>query len=327
MHSLDVDADVRRAGPTWHGGMRLGRRARTLSSRRWSMFTQSGVVAGSSLPVERGVGLRDDRPGVRVGGGFAGEVAGVEFFEGGVDVVEVEQRRVPRSARRRRSRRCRGHRRGTPRVARSLPESGTMRTRRSPRVAMTVDVDVLDPDVGDRPQRRRSRRPDRVGSGVHHASTIVAVMVVGQHLRHRVPVAGREATSRSARQLGLPRFPAAALGRLSSSNLASAASRSASSNSSERLISRLRPSECGSSRHSASKPSCEVPCADMGDDRSEVAQPMHSLDVDLGCQASRPTRRGCMRSCRRARKLSPRRWSMFTQSGVVAGSSRRLNAA
>ena len=45
---------------------------------------------GQLVPVERGVGLGDDRPCVRVGGRFAGEVAGVEFGEGGVDVVEVE---------------------------------------------------------------------------------------------------------------------------------------------------------------------------------------------------------------------------------------------
>ena len=45
---------------------------------------------GKLAPVERGVGPRDDRPRVRVGGRFAGEVPGVEFVEGGVDVVEVE---------------------------------------------------------------------------------------------------------------------------------------------------------------------------------------------------------------------------------------------
>ena len=45
---------------------------------------------GEFVPVERGVGTRDDRPRVRVGGRFAGEVAGVEFLEGGVDVVGVE---------------------------------------------------------------------------------------------------------------------------------------------------------------------------------------------------------------------------------------------
>ena len=42
-------------------------------------------------PVERGVGSRDDRPRVRVVGRFAGEVPGIEFFEGGVDIVEVER--------------------------------------------------------------------------------------------------------------------------------------------------------------------------------------------------------------------------------------------
>ncbi len=45
---------------------------------------------GEFAPVERGVGTREDRPRVRVGGGFAGEVPGVELLEGGVDVIEVE---------------------------------------------------------------------------------------------------------------------------------------------------------------------------------------------------------------------------------------------
>ena len=43
------------------------------------------------MPVERGVRPRDDRPCVRVGGRFAGEVPGVELREGGVDVVGVER--------------------------------------------------------------------------------------------------------------------------------------------------------------------------------------------------------------------------------------------
>ncbi len=40
--------------------------------------------------VESGTGARNDRPCACVGGGSAGEVSGIEFFEGGVDVVEVE---------------------------------------------------------------------------------------------------------------------------------------------------------------------------------------------------------------------------------------------
>ena len=43
------------------------------------------------MPVELGIGARNDRPRVRVRGRFAGEVPGVEFGEGGVDVVEVER--------------------------------------------------------------------------------------------------------------------------------------------------------------------------------------------------------------------------------------------
>ena len=48
------------------------------------------VRRGEFVPVERGVIPRDNRPRVRVGGRFAGEVPGVEFREGGVEVVEVE---------------------------------------------------------------------------------------------------------------------------------------------------------------------------------------------------------------------------------------------
>ena len=41
-------------------------------------------------PIERGVGTRDHRPRLRVRGGFAGEVPGVELSERGFDVLEVE---------------------------------------------------------------------------------------------------------------------------------------------------------------------------------------------------------------------------------------------
>ena len=47
-------------------------------------------VARELVPVERGVGLGNDRPRVRVGGCLAGEVSGVEFLDGSVDVVGVE---------------------------------------------------------------------------------------------------------------------------------------------------------------------------------------------------------------------------------------------
>ena len=58
---------------------------------------ESAVVDGD--PVRRGyfvsvecvVKPRDNRPRVRVSGRFAGEVTGIEFLDGGVDVVGVER--------------------------------------------------------------------------------------------------------------------------------------------------------------------------------------------------------------------------------------------
>ena len=47
-------------------------------------------IGGSSRRLSAAWASRDDRPRVRVRCRFAGEVAGVEFLEGGVDVVEVE---------------------------------------------------------------------------------------------------------------------------------------------------------------------------------------------------------------------------------------------
>ena len=42
-------------------------------------------------PVETGITSCDDGPRARVGGRFAGDVAGVELGNGGVEVVEVER--------------------------------------------------------------------------------------------------------------------------------------------------------------------------------------------------------------------------------------------
>src|SRR3984957_18729431 len=45
---------------------------------------------GKFLPVEPGWDRRNRRPCIRIGGPFAREVSGLEFFEGGVDVVGIE---------------------------------------------------------------------------------------------------------------------------------------------------------------------------------------------------------------------------------------------
>ena len=162
---------------------------------------------GEFVPVDRGVGLRDDRPRVRVGGGFAGEVPGVEFREGGVDVVGVEH-----------------DARHDPLVGVDLDDVERLdverlgavaaekqirlRARRSPRVAMTVSRICW-------PQCRRwpaclaisASRPCRIPAFTTRRRSSTE-HVVGQDLRHGVPVAGREVRQKRSYTC-LPRFPAA----------------------------------------------------------------------------------------------------------------------
>ena len=101
MHGLDVDRSCRARCPTRNGCTPVGHRVRMTAPRRWSIVTQSGAAEGSSRRLNAALAPRDNRPRVRVGGSFAGEIPGVEFLEGGVDVVEVEHDASPRSGRRR----------------------------------------------------------------------------------------------------------------------------------------------------------------------------------------------------------------------------------
>ena len=112
--------------------------------RRWSMFTQSGVVAGSSCRLHRGVGPRDDRPRASVRCRFAGKVSLVLVREGGVEILSQLKTTCCRepvfavalhdgmSSSESNSPSERTWRRSRERI--------TISARRSPRVAMTVDV-------------------------------------------------------------------------------------------------------------------------------------------------------------------------------------------
>ena len=137
---------------------------------------------------------------------------------------------------------------------------------------------LLDAEVGDRPHVYDLGIATVPEPGIHHATAIVNRDVVGHHFGHRVPVAGREvASKRSSTRLAA--FSSRGAGRLSSSKPASAASMSASSNISQRLIrspSTVRSRSPATRRRSPLARSLRR----VGDDRSEVAQPMHSLDVD-----------------------------------------------
>ncbi len=118
---------------------------------------------------------------MRVGGRFAGEVPGVELGEGGVEVVEVEHdaRRDPIVGVDLDEAEHLGVE--LPRVRIAARERDTNEARRSPRVAMTVDVMFVTPTP------RRSHVRDLgistvSDSGVHHPTAIVGGKVVGQYL-------------------------------------------------------------------------------------------------------------------------------------------------
>ena len=74
---------------------------------------------------------------------------------------------------------------------------------------MTVNVMFVTPDVGDRLQVFDRGIPTMSDPGVHDATAIVAVIVLGQQLGQSVPVASREVRQQALVPLGLPRFPAA----------------------------------------------------------------------------------------------------------------------
>ena len=67
-----------------------------------------------------------------------------------------------------------------------------LRARLLPRVAMTVDVMFVDPELGHRPHVRDLGVSTIADSRAHHPTAIVVGKVVGQDLRHGVPVARRE---------------------------------------------------------------------------------------------------------------------------------------
>ena len=147
----------------------------------------------------------------------------------------------------------------------------------------------------------------------------ITICAMASHSRARNRSRKRPATWLAA-------FSNRGAGRLSSSNLASAASRSASSNVSLRL--NRSPSIVTTSicNHSASKPSCEVPwvavvmTAPRSLSRCTAAILVRTFGVSFHV-----ARMYAIRSP--GANEVPRRWSTLTQSCVVAGSSRRLYLA
>ena len=87
MHRLDMDAEVWREVPNGADG-----RGHVAGLERCTLPVVDGdpVRRRDFVPIERGVGGREDQPSARVGCGLANHVPGIKFLEGGVDVVDVQ---------------------------------------------------------------------------------------------------------------------------------------------------------------------------------------------------------------------------------------------
>ena len=184
-------------------------------------------------------------------------------------------------------------------------EAGTTsRARRSPRVAMTsMSRSSIRQSAIARTFAISASRPCGIPVLTTRRRSSTG-KVVGQHLRHGVPVAGGEVRQEALIHLACRVFQP-----------------------------RCRPAELFESRdrgvqvclveyfaavdHVAFDRENRDP-APLGvetllrglirrvsDDRSEVGQPMHGLDIDVEVLVPSPARRGCMRSGHRAPSLSP----------------------
>ena len=155
------------------------------------------------------------------------------------------------------------------------------------------------------PAGLRSRRPDRVGSRRSRPAD-------DRRQRCRRPASPPWRPSRGPRSapealvhLACRVFQSSALGGLSWSNRASAASRSVSSKTSQRLIRSPSTVQKLITAPLGVEALVRGPMRHRGDDCSKVVQPMHNLDRSCACPARGPTRHGCMRSSPRARTMSP----------------------
>ena len=119
---------------------------------------------------------------------------------------------------------------------------------------------VRDPEVGDRAHVRDLGVPTVPDPRVDHSTAIVSGKVVGQHLRHGVPVAGREVRQEAFGHLAGRVFQP----RRRPGELIEPRDRGVEVCLVEELAAADQVAverEKATIRHSASKPSCEVPFA------------------------------------------------------------------
>jgi len=179
MHGDNVSAQVWRDFSVDGGGQVAGRES--CDPAVVDVYDVRGVVL-----VERGIRVRDDLPGVRVGGRFAREVAGVELDDGAVEVVGIERDQIHYQPvgidlgdRERFGMEC-----VRPRVA-SVVE-GTSEREALPADREDVRCQTLSPNVCDRADRRDGGLA--VVAFVAESSTpVLEPDVVGEQLSYLVP--------------------------------------------------------------------------------------------------------------------------------------------
>ena len=143
---------------------------------------------------------------------------------------------------------------------------------------------VRDPEVGDRPHVRDLGVSTMSDSGAHHPTAIVAGKVVGQDLGHGVPVACREVRQEVLVHLACRVFQP----RCRPAELLEPRERGVEVCLVEYFAA---VDQVAFDRQKFDHPPLGVeallrgPMRRMGDDRSEVVQPMHGLDVDAACLA------------------------------------------
>ena len=182
---------------------------------------------------------------------------------------------------------------------------------------MTVALNVSTPRSVDARISRRLRTLDRVGCPPFTTRRRSSIVVRRPASPPPRPSRGPPKDARYARTLGLPCFPAAAAARPSSSNLASAASMSASSNISTAVgqpPSTIRTLSIATRRRS---PLVTCPYEPQATTAPTSAHPMHRLHADMESGMTSYSREDIRPQVtgRRSRRMTRR--SMLTTSGVA----------
>ncbi len=238
------------------------------------------------MSVVRRLDLRHDRPRVRVGRRFAGEIrasssAKAASMSSGSNmrsatICSSASTSVTHSARRNASRLGSPARPANDREGETLPagRDDGRRSRPTPKSAI-ARISAISASRPCRTPAFTTRRRSSLKMSSANMSG------------HRRPSRGpRSPLQEALAPLGLPRFPAAA-----PAGAARQSWRARRRGLSRRRArtgrpGRLRMSKSATSRHSASKPSCEVPARYYCDDHPSVAQPVHSLEVELDVGAT-----------------------------------------